>query len=83
VPAQRCEHVTVSPCASDPAPGGGRECIAGDEMRPAAALARLAFNIGAPVVLFYLLRSQGVSDFAALAAGAALPALGACYTLVV
>jgi hypothetical protein len=46
-------------------------------------LARLAFTIGLPVVLFYLLRSRGVSDFAALAAGAALPGLGAAFTLAV
>jgi hypothetical protein len=52
-------------------------------MRPAAALARLALNIGAPIALFYVLRSQGVSDFVALAASAVLPALGAAYTLVV
>jgi hypothetical protein len=45
--------------------------------------ARLALNIGGPVALFYLLRSRGVSDFAALAAGAVVPALGAAFTLIV
>jgi hypothetical protein len=46
------------------------------------ALARLAFGIGGPIAVFYLLRGVGVSDLAALAAGAVLPALGAGYTLV-
>jgi hypothetical protein len=33
--------------------------------------------------LFYLLRAEGVSDLVALAAGAALPALGALFTPLV
>lgn len=47
------------------------------------ALARLVFDIGAPIVMYYLLRGQGVSYVPALLAGAALPALGAVVTLVV
>jgi hypothetical protein len=52
-------------------------------MRSVTALVRLAFNIGGPIAVFYVLRGQGISDFVALAASAALPALGAGYTLVV
>ncbi|MBV8952952.1 MAG: hypothetical protein JO153_09575 [Solirubrobacterales bacterium] len=46
------------------------------------ALARLVFDIAAPIVLYYLLRSEGASYALALLAGAALPALGAVSTLV-
>jgi hypothetical protein len=52
-------------------------------MKSALVLARLAFSIGGPAALFYLLRAEGVSELAALAAGAVLPALGALFTLVV
>jgi len=52
-------------------------------MRSVTALVRVVFNIGGPIALFYVLRGQGVSDFAALAVSAAPPALGAGYTLVV
>lgn len=52
-------------------------------MKTAITLARLALGIGLPAGLFYLLRAEGVSDLIALAAGAALPALGALLTLLV
>ncbi|HEX4090397.1 MAG TPA: VC0807 family protein [Trebonia sp.] len=52
-------------------------------MKTAVTLARLALGIGLPTAVFYLLRAQGVSDLVALAAGAALPALGAAFTLLV
>ena len=45
------------------------------------ALARLVFDIAAPIVLYYVLRSEGVSYALALMAGAALPGLGAGVTL--
>ncbi len=41
------------------------------------ALVRLVFDIAAPIVLYYVLRSEGVSYALALMAGAALPGLGA------
>jgi hypothetical protein len=50
-------------------------------MKAALVFARLAFGIGGPIALFYLLRGAGLSDLVALAAGAALPALGALFTL--
>lgn len=52
-------------------------------MKTAITLARLALGIGLPTALFYLLRAEGVCDLVALAAGAALPALGALLTLLV
>lgn len=45
-------------------------------------MGRLGFDVGAPIVLYYLLRGLGLSSLAALAVGAVLPALGAGYTLV-
>jgi hypothetical protein len=50
--------------------------------RPGLALARLVFDIGAPIALYYVLRADGVSYALALLAGAALPAVGACGTLL-
>ncbi len=42
----------------------------------------LAFDLGAPTALYYLLHSAaGVSNLVALTAGAVLPATGAAYTL--
>jgi len=52
-------------------------------MKTALVLARLAFGIGAPAVLFYLLRGEGVSELVALAAGSVLPALCALFTWAV
>ncbi len=46
-------------------------------------LAWLAFDLGAPIVAYYVLHSAGVSNLWALAAGAALPALGAVYVWLV
>jgi len=46
-------------------------------------LAWLAFDIGAPIAVYYLLHSLGVGNLTALAAGAALPAASAGYTLAV
>lgn len=59
--------------ADAPAPGspgrGGRQVTG------------LAFGIGAPVAVYYLLHGLGVGNLLALAAGAALPALNAGYAL--
>lgn len=44
-------------------------------------MAIFAFDIGAPIACYYLLRGVGVSQLAALAAGAALPALAAAWQL--
>ena len=52
-------------------------------MKTAVTLARVALGIGLPTALFYALRAEGVSNLVALAAGAALPALGALLTLLV
>ena len=41
------------------------------------------FDIGAPIAVYYALRSAGVPSLAALAAGAVLPALGALWQLAV
>jgi len=41
----------------------------------------LAFDIGAPIGVYYLLHGLGVGNLAALGAGAVLPALSAAYTL--
>jgi len=46
------------------------------------ALGRLVFDIAAPIVLYYLLRSEGVSYAVALLVGAALPAVAAGSTLL-
>ena len=50
--------------------------------RPGLAVARLMFDIGAPIVLYYLLRAAGASYRVALLASAALPAAGTCWTLL-
>lgn len=42
-------------------------------------LAQLAFDVVAPIVIYYVLHSAGASNLWALAAGAALPALGAVH----
>jgi hypothetical protein len=49
----------------------------------ARTLAVLAVDIGAPIAVYYLLHSLGVSNLMALGAGAVLPALSAGYTLAV
>jgi hypothetical protein len=46
-------------------------------------LAQLAFDIGAPVLLYYVLHAAGVSSLAALSVSAVLPAASACYKLAV
>jgi hypothetical protein len=52
-------------------------------MKTALTLARVVVGIGLPTALFYALRAEGVSNLLALAAGAALPALGPLLTLLV
>jgi hypothetical protein len=47
------------------------------------ALAGLAFGIGAPIAVYYLLHALGASNLVALGAGAVPPALSAGYTLAV
>jgi hypothetical protein len=47
------------------------------------ALAGLAFDIGAPIAVYYVLHGLGVGNLVALGAGAVLPALSAGYTLAV
>jgi hypothetical protein len=49
--------------------------------RPSRQLAQLAFDIGGPILVYYLLHGAGVTNLVALAAGAALPAIGALWTL--
>jgi len=46
-------------------------------------LTKLAFDIGAPIAVFYLLHALGVGNLIALGAGAVLPALSAGYTLAI
>jgi hypothetical protein len=68
------------------APGPPREPGSpGQDRRPGGtrALAGLAFDIGAPIAVYYLLHGLGVGNLVALGAGAALPALSAGYTLAV
>jgi len=57
----------------------------GSPRRPGGtrALAGLVFDIGAPIAVYYILHGFGVGNLVALAAGAALPALSAGYTLAV
>jgi hypothetical protein len=50
--------------------------------KPHLALARLIFDIGAPVLLYYVLRRGGASYDLALLAGAVLPAVGSLVTLI-
>jgi hypothetical protein len=49
--------------------------------RPSRQLAQLAVNIGGPILVYYVLNGAGVKNLVALAAGAALPAIGSLYTL--
>jgi hypothetical protein len=46
-------------------------------------LAQLAFDLGAPAVLYYSLHGAGAPNLVALSASATLPALGVAYALVV
>jgi hypothetical protein len=57
----------------------------GQDRRPGGTwvLAGMAFDIGAPIAVYYVLHGLGVGNLAALGAGAALPALSAGYTLTV
>lgn len=50
--------------------------------KPHLALARLVFDIAAPIVVYYVLRSEGASYDLALLAGAVLPAVGSLVTLM-
>jgi hypothetical protein len=43
----------------------------------------LAFDIGAPTGLYYVLHGAGLSNLAALSIAAVLPAMAAVYKLVV
>jgi hypothetical protein len=49
---------------------------------PGRQLAKLGFDIGAPIAAYYLLHGLGVTNLLALGAAAVLPAAGAAYTLV-
>lgn len=68
------------------APTGSAEQPTASGQAPARLrrqLSSLAFDLGAPTALYYLLHSAaGASNLVALTAGALLPALGATYTLV-
>jgi hypothetical protein len=57
----------------------------GRDRRPGGtrALAGMAFDIGAPIAVYYVLHGLGVGNLVALGAGAALPLLSAGYTLTV
>jgi len=46
---------------------------------PGRQLVALVYDIGAPIAVYYLLHGFGVKNLVALVAGAALPALSACY----
>lgn len=50
--------------------------------KPHLALARLVFDIAAPIVVYYVLRREGASYELALLAGAMLPAVGSLVTLI-
>jgi membrane protein implicated in regulation of membrane protease activity len=69
--------------------GGASSQDAGSPVRPQPPggggwqLARLAFDIGAPIAVYYLLHSLRAGNLTALAAGAAFPAASAAYGLVV
>lgn len=54
----------------------------GRAIKPHLALARLVFDIAAPIVVYYVLRSEGASYELALLAGAVLPAVGSVVTLM-
>jgi hypothetical protein len=72
--------------ATAPAPGSQPEPGPDDRARPQGGgrlLARLAFDIGAPIAVYYVLRGLGAGNLMALGAGAVLPALSAGYTLAV
>jgi hypothetical protein len=45
-------------------------------------LARMGFDIAAPIIVYYVLRSAGASYLIALSAAAVPPALSALYTLI-
>jgi hypothetical protein len=51
--------------------------------RPGRQLAKLGFDIGAPIGVYYALHAAGASSLAALAAGAALPAAGSVWTVAI
>jgi intracellular septation protein A len=51
--------------------------------RPGRQLALLAFDIGAPIAVYYILHRAGVSNLMALSASAVLPALAAAVKLAV
>ena len=61
------------PAARPPGPG---------PVSPGRQLATFGFDVGAPIVLYYVLHGAGVSNLVALGAGAVLPALGATYQLI-
>ncbi len=70
-PTADAARPTDEPAAKPPASRGGRQ------------LAKLGFDIGAPITVYYLLRAVGASSLVALAAGAALPAAGSAWTLAI
>jgi hypothetical protein len=51
--------------------------------RASRQLAKLCFDIGAPIAVYYLLHAAGAASLVALAAGAAVPAAGSAWTLAV
>ncbi len=82
--------MTAGPILVPSAPSGDSPDLAGG--RPEAAprgpvslgrqLAIFAFDLGAPIALYYLLHSLGVSNLVALGIGAVLPAGAVAYQLV-
>jgi hypothetical protein len=70
--------------ASPPVAAGApeREPADTEPARLSSQLGLFAFDIGAPIALYYLLHGAGVSNLVALSAGAALPALAAIYKLL-
>lgn len=70
-PAADAARPTDEPAAKPPPSRAGRQ------------LAKLGFDIGAPIAVYYLLRAVGASSLVALAAGAALPAAGSSWTLAI
>ncbi|HEU5421876.1 MAG TPA: VC0807 family protein [Streptosporangiaceae bacterium] len=77
--------MTTRPASPPPAPAGQP----GPSPAPAAPralggqLAMLAFDIGAPVALYYILRSAGLSSFTALLVSAVPPGLAAAGKLAI
>lgn len=53
-----------------------------DETRSRLALARLLFDIAAPIAVYYVLRAEGASYEVSLLIGAALSAIGSVVTLL-